>query len=654
MGASLRRGIRAALGIFAVLFMVTTGIPAVTNADPAVGGLLADSPSLSLAAIGGDTDIAMYGLQSTQTVTFPVSPGLVPATLNAVVELPPGVNAGSISVTQDNRTISRIDLPPVSQTPVSIPLEGVQVVGNAVTVLLRGQLIPPSGYCLLDTAIPLSLRNATIAFSGREIAPRAVADFLPPILQRVTIFIPAVPSRAESDAALRLTAAIVARYGKQQLDVGVAPLLADPAALAPPPTPFERQIVVREGPGGGVSLDGAVDVPTLYITGSGNELTNQVRMVTADLSRLAVASRAVAGPLRTSPQLPPDTTTIRDLGQNGVNATALKPQVSVALDQTRLGRPVRDVRVQLKGSYTPLPASVGGQVVVAVGGQTVDRWPTDSSGTIDRWVNVPNALLQRYTNLNVAVDITGDTGPCGRFQPVTLTIDGATTVQTRAADVFSEAGFQALPQALMPRAQVGIGQDALADTVRAATIIEGLQRLSALPLDTEVVSLQDAIASKSPAVLIAADGWKDDDIVLPVTARANSTLDVQRIGNDGEASTLQLDPGQQLGSLQTVVDDGRTLLIATSNGAAGQLDSLLNWLNQDRLRWSQLSGTAVLAAPDREPVTVDPGPPRTAITPESPRTGQRWVWIGAGVAVAAVVLAVGLSLVSRRRRTAGS
>ena len=652
MGATLQRCFAAAVAVGIGLLTFATGSIGVATGQPGVGGMLADSPSLSLAAINGDTDIALYGMQSVQTVSFPVPPGLTPAALNATVELPPGVTGGTISVSQDNRTVSRIDLPPVSEAPVSIPLTGAAVVGNAVTVLLRGQLIPPQGYCLLDTATPLRLTNPTIAFTGREVAPRTVADFLPPILQKLTIFIPPSPSRIESEAAIRLTTAVVAHYGKQQLDVDVAPIPTEPAAPAPAPAPLERQIVVREEPTGGVALDDTVDVPTLFVTGSGNEMTNQVRLLTADLSRLAIASKAVAGPLRTTPQLPAETSTIRDLGQNGVNSTAMKPRVSVALDQTRLGRPVRDVRVQLKGSYTPLPAGVGGQVVVSVAGQTVDRWPVDPSGTIDRWVNVPNETLQRYTNLDVAVDITGDTGPCGRFQPLTLTIDGATTVQSAAAKPAVPAGFQTLPQALMPRTQVGIGGDAFADTVRAATVMEGLQRLSALPLDPEVVSFRDALASSASALLIAADGWSDDRLVLPVTASADSTLDVQRLGDDGEATTLELEPGQQLGSLQTVVDGDRTLLIATSNGAAAELDSLLDWLDEDRMRWSRLNGTAIVAAPDREPVTVDSSEPQAASEQPARDESPQWVWLGAGAAAVRVALAAGLLLMRRRRRTA--
>ena len=34
-----------------------------------------------------------------------------------------------------------------------------------------------------------------------------------------------------------------------------------------------------------------------------------------------------------------------------------------------------------------LPSSVAGMVVVAIGADTVDRWPTDGKGSIDRWVD---------------------------------------------------------------------------------------------------------------------------------------------------------------------------------------------------------------------------------------------------------------------------
>jgi hypothetical protein len=67
--------------------------------------------------------------------------------------------------------------------------------------------------------------------------------------------------------------------------------------------------------------------------------------------------------------------------------------------------------VHLRGSYTPLPQSIGGRLVASVGGETIDRWPTTADGVVDRWVDVPDRLLQRYTNLLVKLDISGKYRP---------------------------------------------------------------------------------------------------------------------------------------------------------------------------------------------------------------------------------------------------
>ena len=229
--------------------------------------------------------------------------------------------------------------------------------------------------------------------------------------------------------------------------------------MAPPSAPLERNVVIREGPDAAVSLRGGDGgVPALQITGPADELANQVRLLSSELSLLALSSKVVTGPIDSdsAPTAPANQSTLRDLGQPGRECDGVQTQVVVGIDQTRLGRPVRDVRVQLKGSYTPLPSTVGGQIVVSTGGETIDQWAADSSGDIDRSMSIPQSELQRYTNLSVAVDIAGNTGQCGEFQPVTLTIDGATTIDSSAADPPDPAGFQSIPQALMPKVQVGI------------------------------------------------------------------------------------------------------------------------------------------------------------------------------------------------------
>lgn len=615
--------------------------------EPGGAGLLADAPTLGLADVGSEPTLAFYGAAGVASLTVPVPQGLLPAALDVVVEPPVNLATGTLTVMQEDRTLSRVVLPNADRVPLSIPLAGVRVTDNAVTLTLRSYLVPLEGYCL-DPSNPLRLIDAAVRYEGVESPPTTVADFLPPVLQKLNLFLPRSPSRTESDAAVRLATAVVAHYGKQNTEVAVIAL--DEGQIAPPgpSLPLERSVVIREEPDSAVALQGDMGVPSLLISGPPSELTNQTRAMWGDFGRLAQSSKAVVGPLRSSPQLPPDVTTLRQLGQSGVNATALAPQVSIPLDQTRLGRPAHDIRVHLRGSYTPLPSSVGGQLVAAIGGETIDRWPTDNAGIIDRWVDVPDRLLHRYTNLGVAINITGNTGRCGEFQPITLTIDGDSPVESKLAKPPLPGGFQALPQALMPRVEIGIG-DVFDDTRRAVAILVGLQRLSALPIDTVVTSLEGAIASSNPAVLVDADGWADDRITLPVNGNSAGDIVVEDVDGTGEQGKLTLDPALRFASLQTMYDAKRTLLIATSNNSPDQLDVLLGWLDSDVERWSRLTGNALVAAPGHDPVlvaTANQDPPASP----TQRPALLWWGIGAGV-VAVVAIAAGLiTLRSRRSR----
>ena len=92
---------------------------------------------------------------------------------------------------------------------------------------------------------------------------------------------------------------------------------------------------------------------------------------------------------------------------------------------------------------------------------------------------------------------------------------------------------------------------------------------------------------------------------------------LQRAGEPGETTTLTLDPALRFGSLQTVYDDGRSMLVATSNDAPEQVDALLSWLGENVQRWSSLDGTAVIATADRQPVVY-------GATQSEGRIERRW------------------------------
>src|SRR3954468_21207777 len=211
--ASLSCGV--AMAVLGLALLASGLFTSLAMASPGEDPSSSEQMTLNLKSIGLDNNLALYGLQGTQSLTIPVQPGLAPSALNALVELPIGVRGGTFTVSQDDRTLSRVPLPVDFRAPVSVPLDGAQVVDNAVTVLVRSYLDPLEGYCLYDPTVPLRLSNASVSFTGVEAAPATIADFLPPVLQKLTLFIPASPSHAESDAAIRVATTVVAHYGKQ-------------------------------------------------------------------------------------------------------------------------------------------------------------------------------------------------------------------------------------------------------------------------------------------------------------------------------------------------------------------------------------------------------------------------------------------------------
>ncbi|WP_406814334.1 hypothetical protein [Mycobacterium sp. M23085] len=615
-------------------------------ADPAPS---ADSTTtLSLLDVGSAATLEFWGLTSSQQLTVPVLRGLTPTVLNATVELPVNLRSGLITVTQGERTLARLNLPTADQTPIAIPLAGAEVTDNWLTVTVHAYLVPLDGYCLYQES-PLRLTNGTVTYTGVELPPTTVAHFLPPVLRKLTIYLPQSPSTAESDTAIQFAASAAAHYGKQVPDIVVVPLQEGQTAPPGPPQSLERQVVIKEGPDNGLSLQGSSGVPWLLVSGPLNRTDDsETAVLFSDVSELALSSKAALDSPKPKVQLPGNAASLRELGQPFANSTSLQPRVSIGVDQTRFGRSIHSVRVHLQGSYTPTSNNGVGQFAVTVGSETIDHWPTDGHGTIDHWVDVPDRLLQRYTNIELVLDVASNVGHCGDFytagpgnQLLTLNINGDSAVESSPAAPPVPDGFQSVPQTLMPRVQVGIAEHSFIDTVRALDIMVGLQRISSIPIDTTVTSVKQAIDSSNPALLISADGWNQSDVVLPVTAGPSGPITVSAVGSGDKPAKLTLDPVLRFASLQTVFHRGRSLLIATSNGAPGQLDELIRWLkSDDNKHWQRLKGVAVVSVPGQEPVTVD-HPPLVAGASAAGSGGHSdldWLWwFGAGWGAVAIV-----------------
>ncbi len=641
------RTVMAIGGIVAMLLGVAP--PALADPPPAPS---ADANAvIPWADLGADKTLSFYGNSSVVSLTIPVPDGLAPVALNATVDLPFTFRSGLITVSQDDRLISKVGLPLADLTPLVIPLPGVRIVDHTVYLELRLAAAPDDGYCL-DDLNPVDLINGSVTYAGTDIPPTTVADFLSPILRKLTIGVPSSPTPAEADAAVQLATELVAWYRKrgQATAVTVVPLAGDQATLDGPSVPMERQVIVKEGPDSGLSLVGPGPISQLRISGPANKLKNSTRLLTSGALNLAAATSVVTGNLRSERRFPGTITSLAGLGQRVFTSSGIAPQVVIQLDQTKFGYSMQGIRVHVVGTYTPIPSGFGGRVAISVGGEVIESWPVEPSGVIDRWVSIPDRLLERSTSLIVAVNTAGNEGHCNEFRPINLTISGSSLIESSAANPPIPTGFRSLPQALMPEVRVGIS-NSFADVVRAIQITTGLQRITSTPLSTQVQSVKDALAGDSPAVIVSPDGWNDKSITLPVSA-SDRSITLQGGGPDNGPTTLTLDPGTQFGSLQTVFDGQRSLLIATSTGAPGPLDDLLRWLDADPRRWPDLQGNVLVDFPGREPVAVSgrdlmsvygpPVSPVEIVQAGGYRSSPAWwaagaVLLAAGIGFAAIV-----------------
>ncbi|WP_245207808.1 hypothetical protein [Rhodococcus gordoniae] len=606
--------------------------------------------------LGLGPKLEFRGNSDVVTLTIPVPPGNTPALLDTTAQLPTNVARGWIDVTSDGRLLTRVELPAGGDiVPLSIPLTGAKVENDAAVISLGLTLTAVDNICPDDWTLgSVRLHDGVIRYAGTPTLPSVVADYLPPVLERLELYLTEEPTDAESTVTLDLAAGVTARYSGRQVPVDVREL--PPNGIPPAAdSPFVRQIVVREGEETGVEIGTIPDgPPALYVRGDAETLLDQGRLVNSVLSGFAVGSDVAVGTFDVPPILAPDSTTLYDLRVSDLETSGLGiADVHLFLDQAEFGRPVRDVAIDLKGSYTPLPATQGGLITVSAGDVQLDAWAADSSGVIDRMVTVPNSSLGRLTDITVALRTTGSQEQCGLQQPVTLRIDGDSRVSSTVADPPVPAGFPSLPQTLMPQLNVATAARTLVDVGRAVELVAGLQSLTTRPLDPTWVSIDDALASSAPALVVAANGVIPDRLQseLPLVRTEDRRFEVRDA--TGESTSLTFGTEVDFASVQVVREDGRTVLVATSTDVPEELDRTIDWLSAEPGRWFELEGSVLFTAPDRDPITlIDPRTQDDGVDAASSGTNSTVTAVVVAGVVLLVAGAAGAAVwaLSRRRR----
>lgn len=603
--------------------------------------------------LGRSTTVDSNGQATRLTVPSPA--GSVPSMLDAVLTVPAWLDRGWVDVESDGRPITRITLDNTAPTTaVSIPLAAVPTVDGAIALDLIPSLIPDDRYCPDPASDAVRLIDATVAYQGQPAVPGTIADFLPVVLRTLTLFVPSDGDRETITAATIVATSVIHHYGAQPVRVAVRP--DSELAGAAPDGPFERSVVLAKNSDAGVELIYPVDQapPRMYLTGTGSDLTDQARLVTSDLSDIAVSTAASAGPSSATAQLPPESITLDDLGigtvtgSGGATATA-----SITIDQTRLGRSASNLSVHLIGSYTP----GAGSVRATVNGSPLAVWEADDTGRLDRWIDVPNSALSRVETLDISVDHPSTTGGggCSAAADTSVTVDGSTLVRSSDSTTPVPLGLRSMPQALMPQFEIAMADESYAGVVRAVTMATGLQRLSSLPLLPEVVSMEQALDGSAPALVIAPVSELPDTVTLPLSSIDETTFRVADPESAGGAVELTVDTDEPFATVQVTSVQDNAVLVGSWNSAPDRFDAMLSWLDDDPARWFALDGDIVFAAQNTEPISLSSaalsGADDTVAAPENTTDRTTVLVVGVGLAVLAVAGVGALVLALRARRS---
>lgn len=633
-----------------VLTVIPLLIPgAVASAQPA--DQEANRFTFAELGLGRSTTVDPTGERTRLTVPSPV--GSVPSTLSGVLTTPAWLDRGWVDVESAGRPIARITLDNAAPTtPVSIPLAAAQTVDGVIALDLIPSLIPDDRYCPDPASDAVRLIDASVDYAGQFAVPGTVAEFLPALLRKLTVFVPSDPDRDMITAATVVATSIVHRYGSQPVQVVVRP--DNELQGAAPDGPLERSVVLAKNSDAGAELIYPLEQapPRMYLTGTGSDLSDQARLITSDLSEIAVATSALAGPSAPKAQLAPESITLDDLGigtvtgSGGATATA-----SIAIDQTRLGRSASNMSVHLIGSYTP----GAGSVRATVNGSPLAVWEADDTGRLDRWIDIPDSALSRVETLDIAVDhpLTTGSGGCSAAADTSVTVDGSSLVRSSDSSTPAPLGMRSMPQALMPKFEIALADESYVGVVRAVTMATGLQRLSSLPLVPEVVSMDQALDGSGPALVIAPASDLPDTVTLPLSSIDETTFRIANPDSAGGPTELTIDTDRPFATVQVTSVQDSAVLVGSWNSTPNEFDAMLSWLDADPARWYALDGDIVFAAQNTEPMSLSSaalsGRDEPAATSDAPSDRTTVLIVGVGLAVLAVA-GVGALVVTRRAR----
>jgi hypothetical protein len=613
-------------------------VAAPTPADPAV-----ERPPVSWRQLGLADKIVLVGSTMPNEVDMPLPPEISGSIVTGQIGSVVNVASGRVDVT-DSRGIvlGEIAVPAgTSVAPFVIDTSQALVTNGTVKLsfVLRDDN-PPGNSCAVPPSVTLSQLATT--FVGQSSAPTAVSDFRPGYLSRFVLWVGPNAPKDVQQAALSLDAKLSSLYRPMPVRVDI-----DTAEQAMPVDPTDSRLIeIRRDPKPGLAVrnPGTPDA-ALVISGQDNTLQNQVALFTDRRIDLAQSGAATVNTVIDAMEPSTNILTFGQLGMTQQTSVLGTATLYTAFDATAFGvGAIQGAQLHLIARYTPIAAG-SGSIVLRSGSTQLASHTLDSSGHLDISADIPADVISSQTGLALDIQYAPKQDCAPLSDRLTFALDPDSTVSVTPG-TGNRGGFPALPMAFTPEFSVALGDG---ESIRyAAQAINLMGQSTDTPLRPVVRTLADSVKSGS-ALLVVADPQQlsRSGLKAPVTPGETNSVTI----NGDPVTAVNLDG--PLGVIQAFTDNNRPVLAISSSTDWSLVDRSFDYIRAQDNRWSSLSGDVIATGAKNVtvPLTVREGGPMAPRPVASP-AWRWWIWLTAGVCVAAVLAVAGLLLYRRRRGSA--
>lgn len=534
-------------------------------------------PALTLTASGEAVEIDL-----------PIPAGLRPIELRGVFNRRGEATDSSVAVKIGIRDFS-LTATMSTAAPFTFTLDGLVAPSNVASTLngaFELKTTAGTGECGRVIAEPSQITDLMLVLAGVPSAPKTVAEFLPPILDRVVID---VPERFDNDVAegvLRLTSTLVARYADQPVDVVVRPSTTTKDLRV---EPFTRHFRIVESETNTLRLAMKTDT-VLELAGSGASFGRLAEFIGSPAFTTSFSSavefrkkfKETKKPKRSQQFRVSLDQLKRQLSAQGVNRakvlfTARQSDVGgpgVRMTMKVTGRviaisgPARKATVRLSANGRPLASAD-----LALG----DGFSL--SGAIEPQV------MRRENEIVVESDALLESGSasqkCSGGATIRLELD-ANSVISNEAGVAVSAGFDRFPQAFHGGFDVSLSPMDVTHLAAATSLIASLQEHAQPVLKPTVVSWPKG-APKNPSLLVGGTSAQVKTLSPPLVP---GPLIIES-ENEG---VIGRDRSQSVTALEAFeTDTVDQLLLATSSTSADLVTHAAS-IRTLRGGWTRLTG----------------------------------------------------------------